>query len=216
MLALWTASADGDQRDIGSGSDRPGEVPAERHVRRLRQVHGARAVVVDDVPGDGRSVDFVPEGDALVSAGSRSALAVLTADCAPVALGSPEGVHAAVHVGWRGLVAGVIDEALAVMRSLGASDIVAGLGPCIGPCCYEFSPSLAASLSRHQGIPGTALTTEGRPSFDVPGSVRARLAAAGVPLVVSLDSCTACTPGYFSHRARRDEARQAMLVWRTG
>jgi hypothetical protein len=158
----------------------------------------------------------VPEGDALVSSGHRSALAVLTADCAPVALGSPEGVHAAVHVGWRGLAAGVIDEALRAMRSLGAGDVVAGLGPCIGPCCYEFSPSLAATLAQQLGVPSRARTRQGRPSFDLPAAVRSRLGAAGVPLVVALDGCTACTPGYFSHRARRDESRQALLVWRSG
>ena len=210
MLAAWTDEADGDQRAVGPGVHPGPPVPAARSVRRLRQVHGADVVVVGDTGPD----HPVPQGDAFVSGGHRFALAVLTADCAPVALGSPEGVHAAVHVGWRGLVAGVIDRALDAMRSLGSTEVVAGLGPCIGPCCYEFSPSLAASVASRGDAPSVARTTDGRPSFDLPGAVRSRLRAAGVPVVVSVDACTACTPGYFSHRARGDEARQALFVWR--
>ena len=127
----------------------PASPPVGR-VHWLRQVHGSTVVVVpaEDGPGPGhldvppRSVTAVLDGeaDALVSAASSTALAVLTADCASIALGSPEGVFGAVHAGWRGLVDGVVERAVKAMRDNGATEVVAALGPCIGPECYEFSP----------------------------------------------------------------------------
>jgi len=231
VLVLWTGRSDGDRRSPVLAP--PAPVPAGHPVVGLRQVHGDGVVVVRGgsapvlprVPldgvgegasegGDGRPTAYI--GDALVSVGGGVTLTVLTADCAPVALGSPgpPGLHAAVHAGWRGLAAGVLDRALDTMRSLGAVDVVAGLGPCIGPCCYEFEPELAASVSQQVGADVAATTGDGRPSLDLRHAVRARLRAHGVPLAVRVDRCTACSPGYYSHRARGDEARQAMFVWR--
>lgn len=155
-----------------------------------------------------------PEADAVVAAGDWSCLAVLTADCAPVALGSPEGVHAAVHVGWRGLQAGVIARAVDAMTSLGATDVVAGLGPTIHPCCYAFTPGDLDAVAAVAGDEVRATTSGGSPAMDLPAGVRARLHAAGVTLVVDLDECTACGSDAFSHRARGDAARQALFVWR--
>lgn len=156
----------------------------------------------------------LPEGDAVVADGGGRLLAVLVADCAPVAMGSVEGVCGAVHAGWRGVVAGVVGEAARAMRTLGAGGVVAGLGPCIGPCCYEFSEAGLDELCTVCGVDVGARTTWGTPSLDLRAAVRAGLGRAGVDLVVDVDACTACTPGYFSHRARRDEARQALFVWR--
>jgi len=204
-------------RDLG---DRPAPppVPPGLAVRRLRQVHGATVVVAHDRgAGDDdpwRPGRPVPEGDALVAVGDGVALAVLTADCAPVALGSPEGVFGAVHVGWRGLVAGVVARAVQAMGALGATSVVAGVGPCIGACCYEFGPHDLDAVSAACGTDVRARTTAGRPSLDLAAAVRARLEDAGAPLVVAAGTCTVCTPGYFSHRGGRDEARQAVVVWR--
>ncbi len=132
-------------------------MPPGRVVRRLRQVHAA-GVVAAAVPVPDGAVLWAsgadgapPAGDALVSTGERFALVVLSADCATVALGSPEGAHAAVHVGWRGLAAGVVPRAVDALRALGASAVVAGMGPCIGACCYEFSER---DLDAHPGAFG--------------------------------------------------------------
>jgi YfiH family protein len=181
-------------------------------VQRLRQVHGAEVVVVDGTTADGRP----PEADAVIGAGTGSCLVVLTADCAPVALGSPEGIHGAVHVGWRGLEAGVIARAVDVMRGLGASEVVAGLGPTIHPCCYRFSPEDLEAVAAVVGDEVRGVTTDGGPALDLPAGVRSRLARAGVRLVVDLDRCTACGPDAFSYRAQKDEARQALFVWNEG
>ena len=216
--ALWTSGADGDMRDVGDDS-LPAPVPRGRALRRVRQVHGGDVVVVDGTAVDGTVLwalgpDGLPEADAVVGYGEDFAVAVLTADCGPVALGSPQGVHAAVHVGWRGLGAGVLARAIDTMRSLGATDVVAGLGPCIGPCCYEFSQVDLDAVSASSGSHVGARTAWGALSLDLPAAVRGQLSRSGVSVVADADVCTACTPGFFSHRARADEARQALLVWR--
>ena len=217
MLACWTDRHDGDQRTADGRL--PSSIPRARQVLRLRQVHGDAVVVVDADPPPGThrfaaGESGAADGDAVVAVGHVATLTVLTADCASIALGSPEGVHAAVHAGWRGLVAGVVDRAVVAMRALGASDLVAGLGPCIGPCCYEFSPSLAASVARRVGSDVVRVSSRGRPALDLPAAVRASLDAHGVRVLVDVARCTACSPDHFSHRGRRDHARQALFVWR--
>jgi YfiH family protein len=154
-----------------------------------------------------------PEGDAAITDRHDCAVAVFTADCAPVALASPEGVIAAVHAGWRGLAAGVIEAAVASLRAAGASEVWAALGPCIHPCCYEFSEQDLAGLEERYGNAVRATTTSGRMAVDLPATIRVALSHAGAELVTAVDTCTACRPGYFSHRARRDTARQAGVVW---
>ncbi len=218
--ALWTSEADGDLREVGEGG-LPAPVPRDLALRRVRQVHGADVVVVD-TPVPVGTVPWasllgrLPEADAVVASGDGFALAVLTADCASVALGSPEGVHAAVHVGWRGLGAGVLARAIDAMRALGATTVVAGLGPCIGPCCYEFSEVDLDGLMESSGPQARGRTTWGALSLDLPAAVRGQLSRSEVSIVAAAEVCTMCTPGYFSYRARGDEARQALLVWRRG
>jgi YfiH family protein len=176
----------------------------------LRQVHGPDVVVVD-TPGGGSGL----AADAAVTAVPGAALAVQTADCAPVALLSPddEGVVGVAHAGWRGLEQGVLPAAVAAMRSLGASDVRAVLGPCIHAECYEFGAEPLATLVDRFGPGVRGTTAAGTPALDVPAAVRASLAAAGVDHVDDVDVCTACDTGYFSHRARADDGRQAVVVW---
>jgi YfiH family protein len=198
----------------------PAPVPAGLAVRRLHQVHGTEVVAADGPDADGGGLwargpgGAPPEGDAVVASSMGVALVVLTADCAPVALGSPEGVHAAVHAGWRGLGAGVLQRAVEAVRARGASAVVGALGPCIGACCYEFPADGAAALSAACGTDVVGTTTWGSASVDLPAAVGAVLARAGVPLVHVAGACTACTPGYFSHRGHGDAERQALFVWR--
>jgi YfiH family protein len=179
----------------------------------LHQVHGARVVTVD-APGDRAGED----ADAAITAVTGAALAVHTADCAPVALVADEGLVGVVHAGWRGLVAGVVEEAVEAMRAAGATRVQAILGPCIHPCCYEFGATdLDRVAARYNGAaphPVRAATQDGRPALDVPAAVAGALAASGAALVATSPTCTGCgdTP-LFSHRARGDTARQAMVVW---
>ena len=142
------------------------------------------------------------------------ALAVLTADCASMALGSGEGVFAAVHAGWRGLVAGVVEAAVAAMRSLGATEVAGALGPCIHSRVLRVLRARPGPGGRRSTATGSgAGPRTGRPALDLPAAVAAALAAAGVAEVAGVDACTACGGGYFSHRARGDRGRQALVVW---
>jgi polyphenol oxidase len=220
VFALWTGRGSGDQRSLGKGSGAPPPVPRGLAVRRLNQLHGATVVAVD-VPVFAGSCEPwpaaesapAPRGDALVSRGTGSCLAVLSADCASVALGSCEGVFAAVHVGWRGLVAGVLERALRTVRAVGATDVWAGLGPCIHPCCYRFDAPEMDLVAQRYGEEARGVTSAGEPALDLPKAVRSALALCGAQVVVDLDRCTACEDDAYSYRARRDEERQALLVW---
>jgi hypothetical protein len=162
----------------------------------LHQVHGNRVVVVDE-PG----AQAGASADAAVTTRAGAALAIQTADCTPVALIADEGVVAAVHVGWRGLVAGVVEGAAEAVRRAGGRRVRAVIGPSIHPCCYEFG---AADLDRVAARYGDG--------------VRATLAAIPDTEVLWAGlGCTGCgTPPMFSHRARGDTARQAMVVWLEG
>jgi polyphenol oxidase len=215
VLAWWTGRAQGDLRQLGMGTPAPPELPRGLSVRRLRQQHGAGVVLADDLPRAGGEASE-PPGDALVGRSESQSLAVLVADCAAVALGSTQGVYGAVHVGWRGLLAGVIEEAVAAARDLGARDVVAGLGPCIGPCCYAFDGPPLEELTERYGASVRSVTAAGADALDLPAAVRAALQRVDVGLVHDNSFCTGCRADAWSHRVRADEARQALLVWRVG
>ncbi len=197
-----------------------------REVRWVDQVHGSSVVTVlgadaadaAEVADTGERAGQVPVvgagvGDALVSGVPSVGLAVLTADCGSVALGSREGVFAAVHAGWRGLTKGVVQAAVGAMRDLGATEVVGALGPCIHAGCYEFSESDLAHVCAVIGEQARGRTSDGRPALDIPAAVSAMLTACGVNEIPGVGACTACDVGYFSHRGRGDLGRQALLVW---
>ncbi len=177
----------------------------------LRQVHGS-AVVRVDAPGDGAGT----RADAAVTDRAGCALAVFSADCAPLALASPEGVVAVAHAGWRGVAAGVIEATVAEMRAVGASDIEAVIGPCAHAGCYEFGESDLDAVAMRLGDGVRSTTTTGTPALDLPAAVRVGLGNAGVvdEHVRDVDICTACSVDHFSWRAGKDQQRQATVVWR--
>lgn len=212
----WTSRADGDLRPPpGTGRHGALEVVADRPVAWAAQVHGA-AVVVAGGPGPWGT------GDALVTTRPGLGVAVFTADCAPVALSGghgpgPDHVVAAVHAGWRGLGAGVVGAAVAELRAHGATRFTAAVGPCIHAECYPVGTDVLAPLAERFGPEVASVTDDGRPALDLPAAVRAALARAGVDAIHDNQPCTACTPAScFSHRARGDAGRQAMVVWGDG
>ncbi|HET9091182.1 MAG TPA: polyphenol oxidase family protein [Acidimicrobiales bacterium] len=208
VAVLVTTRRAGDLRpgSQGAAARRQAVLPGEWSA--LRQVHGA------SVRG---CADSGSSGDALVgSPADRPAM--FAADCALVALVSPQGPVAAVHAGWQGLRAGVIEAAAARLRSLGARELVALRGPVIGPECYEFGPELLDELCGRFGERLRATTSDGRPALDLAAGVAVALERAGAELVGEVDSCTACgreedgSARWFSHRARRDAGRHALVV----
>jgi copper oxidase (laccase) domain-containing protein len=178
----------------------------------LRQVHGHRVVVVR--PDDDPASLAGSEADAVVTTRSDVALAVHGADCGVLGLWSPEGVVGAAHAGWKGLAVGVIPAVAAAMRSLGASRVEAVAGPCIGPECYEFGADELASIEAVLGAGVRGTTSWGTPALDLPAALAAACAAADVVLTEPAAPCTACAVDeHWSHRARADTGRQAMVVW---
>jgi hypothetical protein len=174
----------------------------------LRQVHGATVHVVSE-PGGQTGLD----GDALVTHLRDALLVSLSADCALVAFGSPEGVAGVAHAGWRGLQAGVIGNTVAEMRRLGASRVVAWRAACIKPCCYEFEPDAIEEVSRDVGADLAALSDDGRPALDLPRGVRVAVERAGAELAGEEPSCTGCGGEWFSWRKRQDGGRMMVGVW---
>lgn len=174
-------------------------------MRRARQVHGARVILWDGAE-DQAAAGALPEADGHLTSLADVGLMVLTADCLPVALGSPAAA-AMLHAGWRGIAAGVLECGVRSLRELGAADeIVAVIGPGAGPCCYEVGPEVHAVLSgerRHGPI-------------DLRAHARRRLLAAGVAEVRDVERCTICDQRYFSHRREGARAgRQAAVAWRS-
>ena len=214
-LGAWTfvasSRADGDVGPRAPGSAARWSTLAEgRRVIGLRQTHGTEVVVVaDDVePVDGTA------GDCLVTERSDLALIVVTADCAPIGLvcGS---VGAVVHAGWKGLVSGIVERSVDVVRALAASDepVSAVLGPCIHPSSYAFGLGDLAMLTDRFGEVVRAVTADGDPAFDLPTAVRTVLNEREVTVHMDLWADTACS-AYFSHRVRHDAERQGLLAWR--
>ena len=209
VRALTTARFDGDL----AVDDPDGGLAARRSTITglpwswLRQVHGSAVVTVGDDPVEGI------EADALVTAMAGRVLAIQTADCGPVALVSREGPVGAVHAGWRGVEAGVLPAAVAALRSLGATDVEAWLGPCIGPRAYEFGAVDLDRLVDRFGANLRAVTDAGTPALDLRAAIRASLAEVDVVLVDSAVPCTATETRYFSHRARGEAERHALVVW---
>ena len=200
---------------VGLAEDQPARLEARRRAvvdlpwSWLRQVHGSDVISVE---GQG-AVTGRHEADALVTASPGLALAVFTADCAPVAMASEEGVIGIAHAGWRGLLAGVIASTAQAMRRLGAGAITATVGPCIQAGCYEFGPEDLDLVAAVFGDGVRARTAWGTPAFDLAAAVRTAVEAAEVSIVADLGACTACSDAWFSHRARCEGARQASVIW---
>jgi polyphenol oxidase len=162
----------------------------------LRQVHGC---AVRTAPWEG-----TPEADASTASSPGDLLGIETADCLPVLLADPvRRAAGAAHAGWRGTVARVAPAAVAAMVEAGSrpSDLLAALGPSIGPCCYEVGPDVEAAFGP-EGARFFRPGPRGRAHVDVRAANRAQLVAAGLSddAIHDVLDCTFCTPGYFSYR----------------
>ncbi len=123
----------------------------------LDEVHGIEVVTVRE-PGQHTGA----RADAAVTDRAGAVLGVWVGDCAPVALVAPSGVIGAAHAGWRGVRAGVLPATVAAMRRLGATEVAAHVGPCIGPECYEFGAADLDDLRQRFGPDGRGHHGRGR------------------------------------------------------
>jgi YfiH family protein len=190
-----------------------------RTLTEVHQVHAAAVHIAGPVTDDSeRSPD--PKADAIVTTDCARVLAIRVADCAPVLLATPDGsMVAAVHAGWRGVVAGVLPAAISAMRRLGARELLAAIGPCIGPDHFEVGPEVAEQFDRvfrGSGSPPVhrAAGPNSKPHLDLKAALHAQLATAGVERTDVLPHCTwRDSDLFFSHRRDRGvTGRTAALI----
>lgn len=173
-----------------------------RTLCRVHQVHGNEIVVLRaDQPFD-NSV----KADGLVSDDPARILSVRTADCVPVLLASDDGrVVAAVHAGWRGVVAGIVEVAVRRIAELApARTIFAAIGPCIGPDAFEVGPEVLEAFAQTFGMMAPARGRLGdKGDVDLSAAVAIQLAIVNVP-IDQIDRSDRCTfrdaDEFFSHR----------------
>lgn len=198
----------------------------------LQQVHGSGVVALDHDTPDGTCAD------AAVTGTRALACTVLVADCLPLLLCDARGgAVAAIHAGWRGLAAGVVEQAVARLCAQStpdstaaagapvAADLMAWLGPCIGPDAFEVGPEVRAAFVQVDRAAAACFVPrpQGKYLADLPALARQRLARLGVARVYGNDGSVAwCTVGdasrFFSHRrdqrALGGSGRMAASIWR--
>ncbi len=161
---------------------------------------------------------YVGPVDGLISSEPGCGLTMNYADCAPIFLYDPDRNAIGLgHAGWKGAVKDLPGALVRAMQRAYGSDpagLIAGIGPCIGPCCYEVGePVISAVRSSFDDSDALLLLPEGesrtglaeaRPNFDLPEANRRQLASAGVESIELSNLCTACrTDLFYSHRAEK-------------
>ena len=198
--------------------DAPAHVAANRAALRsrlpaeplwLNQVHGNATV-------EGKNWPESKMADASFSRQPGTVCAVMTADCLPVLFCDRAGtVVAAAHAGWRGLVGGVLEATIAGM-AVPADQLLAWLGPAIGPQAFEVGDEVrTAFIADDAGAAACfAPKAPGKWLADIYGLARRRLRRAGVTAVFGGDLCTVSDPErFFSYRRDGVTGRQASLIW---
>jgi YfiH family protein len=167
------------------------------------------------------------EGDGLISDVPGVLLGVGTADCVPVlVVDVAKRVVAAFHAGWRGTVARIVERGIAMMQQeygSQAGDMVAAVGPSIGPCCYTVGEEVCSEFGRQFGYAKELFVRTagaGELRLNLWEANRRQLLDAGVPeaRITMMGECTACTRNlsgamrYFSHRAQHGIAGRMLNV----
>jgi YfiH family protein len=179
--------------------------------RWLAQVHGTAVATVDTVPPA-----EVPVADAAVAHSAGHVCAVLTADCLPVLLTDAAGTRVAVaHAGWRGMAAGVIEN---TVRALGGppGDLVAWLGPAIGPETFEVGIDVHQAFTAGDAGAADAFRPHGDGKYlaDLYALARQRLARAGVGRISGGGFCTLRdAERFYSYRREKHSGRMGAFIW---
>jgi len=199
-------------------ADDPAAVAANRAALRalvpgepvwLKQVHGNRVVDADAPPA-------APEADAAVARNPGTVCAVLVADCVPVLLTDRAGSRVAIaHAGWRGLAGGVVENTLREMQRPPA-DLLAFLGPGIGPRAFEVGPDVREAFVSRDARAQSAFAPHvpGKFMADLYALTRQRLEAMGVTSIHGGGFCTYTeTERFFSYRREKMSGRLGTFIW---
>lgn len=177
----------------------------------LTQVHGVRCLDATQAhPGE--------EADAAFTRASGIVCSVLTADCLPILLCDEAGsVVSAAHAGWRGLAAGVIEATVASMGVSG-EQLLAWLGPAIGPESFEVGGEVREAFIAHDPQAATAFVAQPGDKWlcDIYRLARQRLATLGIRRLAGADFCTVRDAArFYSYRRDGVTGRMATLIWRS-
>ena len=179
----------------------------------IEQVHGVDVVDLDAAA----QAAGMPTADGAITRRAGRVCAVQVADCLPVLLSTRDGsAVAAAHAGWRGLAAGVLE---ATVKSLAAdpADLLAWLGPGIGPAHFEVGAEVREAFIAHDAAAAEAFTANprGRWQCDLASLARRRLAVLGIGAVFGGQWCTYSDAArFFSYRRDGRCGRMAALIWR--
>lgn len=191
----------------------------------LDQVHGAAVASLDapDLSSSAAAPEvattLAPIADAAVSAARNRPCAVLVADCLPVLFCDAAGEHVGVaHAGWRGLAAGVLEKTVAAL-SVPPVELIAWLGPAIGPDAFEVGEEVFAAFVRQSPQAAGAFRPiahkPGKYLADIYALARRRLQACGVGSIHGGGLCTvADATRFFSYRRDGRTGRMAAVIWR--
>lgn len=176
-----------------------------------RQVHSDRLVaeVVDHASEPNPVV-----GDAVMTTMTGHAVAVHSADCVPVGFVHHAGAVAAAHAGWKGLERGVLEATVRGLRGHGAGRVEAVVGPHIRAARYEFGEVDLARLAARFGPKVVGRSREGTPALDLTEAIAYELERLAIPIAYTSPCCTADDgERFWSHRARREPGRFALVSW---
>jgi len=175
----------------------------------LNQVHGTQVLAAEQV-------NNAPDADASFTRQSNTVCVIMTADCLPVLLCDRQGtVVGAAHAGWRGLCNGVL-EATIIAMGAEPGDLMAWMGPAIGPDAFEVGKEVRSAFMEHNPASDSAFTPIGDDKYlaDIYLLARQRLQNAGVAAVYGGGRCTVIERDqFFSYRRDRHTGRMASLIW---
>jgi len=174
----------------------------------LEQTHSTRVINLDRDTGR--------NGDAAITTDPGKIAVVLTADCLPVLFTNKTGDEvAAAHAGWRGLVNGILEQTIQAMESPPA-ELMAWMGPAIGPDKFEVGPEVYRAFVEHSTA-ASGCFRENRPQHylaDIYGLARLRLNQSGIEHIWGGDYCTySQNERFFSYRREMVTGRQASLIY---
>lgn len=178
----------------------------------VHQVHGTAVAEADAPPGTRGLVDLAREADAVFTTQKGLGVAVRVADCLPILLAAEDAsIVAAVHAGRAGLLAGVIGETVARLRSMTPAPLLGWIGPHVCGPCYEVPDAMAADAAARLDVPATT-TRWGTAGIDLGAGAVRQLNDAGVT-VTRLDPCTLESRDLHSHRRDHGAGRQIGVIW---